>query len=123
MTKVIVVVLAACLIRLFDGESAPVAEPPSQPATLTGVASWYWWHQDQAAAGPALRDWLGKDWRGTKVRVTAGDNSVVVTLTDWCQCLKGDSRERVIDLDVRSFARLAKASKGLTKVEVSRVSD
>lgn len=123
MTKVIAVVLAACLIRLFDGESAPVAEPPSPPATLTGVASWYYWQKDEAAAGPALRELLGKDWRGKRVRVTAGDNSVVVRLTDWCQCHWKDPSERIIDLDVRSFAQLASASRGIVKVTVERVGD
>jgi hypothetical protein len=46
------------------------------------------------------------------------DVCVTVVLTDWCQCYKGERRERIIDLDVRSFAALAPTWRGLTKVTV-----
>jgi rare lipoprotein A (peptidoglycan hydrolase) len=41
---------------------------------------------------------------------------VTVKLSDWCACPNG----RVIDLDVRSFARLADPSRGVITVEVKR---
>lgn len=85
---------------------------------LEGTASWYDYRPNEAAAGPALREYLGKDWRGQTVEVWSGDKHVSVVLTDWCQCFKGTDRERVIDLDIRSFAQLAHASKGILKVEV-----
>ena len=94
------------------------ARPTETPTTLTGRASWYEYVPGGAAAGPKLRAMLGKDWRGSKVTVCGGGNCVTVTLSDWCQCYKGESRERIIDLDVRSFAALAPTSAGLTKVTI-----
>ena len=79
---------------------------------VRGTASWYRWHPGEAAAGPALRRALGPGWRGMRVTVCAG-RCVVVRLTDWCAC-----RDRVIDLDVRAFARLAAPSRGLVSVSV-----
>jgi rare lipoprotein A (peptidoglycan hydrolase) len=87
-------------------------------ATTTGTASWYDWHPRQAAAGPRLRALLGRDWRGSVVRVCVGTRCLPVRLTDWCQCYKGTIRERVIDLDDRAFAALAPLSRGLVKVKV-----
>jgi hypothetical protein len=80
--------------------------------TTLGVASWYRWRLGQAAAGPALR--TGR-WRGRFVRVCAETRCVVVRLTDWCACPGG----RLIDLDARSFARIAPLSRGLVRVTVS----
>ena len=82
-------------------------------AGVSGTASWYRWHPGEAAAGPALRRALGRNWRGTVVTVTANGHSVRVRLTDFCQC-----PQRVIDLDVRAFARLAAPSRGLVRVSV-----
>jgi rare lipoprotein A len=49
---------------------------------------------------------------GTRVRVTAGGQSVVVTVTD-----RGPARRlhRVIDLSKASFARLAPTRQGIIK--------
>jgi hypothetical protein len=83
---------------------------------VSGTASWYDYVQGGAAAGPALRSALGPGWRGTRVRVCADGKCVRVLLSDWCACGGG----RVIDLDVRSFARLAPPSAGLVAVTVRR---
>jgi hypothetical protein len=98
------------------------AQPTNAPAnvsvtgSITGQATWYSWHRHEAAAGPALRAWLGKGWRGTRVVVCA-KACVVVRLTDWCAC-KG---ERIVDLDSRSFRALAPLSQGVVRVTVSRL--
>ena len=95
----------------------PVAPSP-RGGGLTGRASWYEYVPGGAAAGPKLRALLGKGWRGSKVQVCADGDCVTVTLSDWCQCYKGEKRERIIDLDVRSFAALADPSAGLVRVTV-----
>lgn len=88
-------------------------------AIIGGRASWYDWRTGEAAAGPALRDLLGKDWRGSRVRVCSGSRCVLVRLTDWCQCYRGTDRERLIDLDDRAFAALAQLSRGVIRVEIA----
>lgn len=82
--------------------------------SVTGKATWYVWHPGQAAAGPALRAALGKNWRGAYVRACTATRCVRVRLTDWCACPGG----RVIDLDVRAFATLAAPSRGVIRVKV-----
>jgi rare lipoprotein A (peptidoglycan hydrolase) len=112
-----VLVLAAAL------SVPPHAIPQREPHAVTqrvhsgprGVASWYRWHPGEAAAGPALRAFLGAHWRGTVVTVTANGHSVRVQLSDWCRC-----PSRLIDLGADSFARLAPLSRGLVKVSVTR---
>lgn len=79
-----------------------------------GIASWYRYRPNEAAAGPALRDYIGANWRGSRVRVCARSACVDVTLTDWCGCYG----TRVIDLDRASFAVLAAPSRGLVRVTV-----
>ena len=64
-----------------------------------------------AAAGPALRT---GDWRGRVVTVCAGA-CIRVRLTDACQCYG----TRLIDLDVRDFAKFADPSVGLLEVTIS----
>jgi rare lipoprotein A (peptidoglycan hydrolase) len=93
----------------------PVASSKAIPVatSVSGIASWYAWHVGEAAAGPALRRFLGAHWRGTVVRVCAAE-CVRVRLTDWCGCPFG----RIIDLDTRSFAVLAPISRGLVEVRV-----
>jgi hypothetical protein len=56
-----------------------------------------------AAAGPRLRAAFGGGdrWRGRVVTV----DGVSVRLVDWCQCYKGESREKVIDLYYDVFRR------------------
>jgi rare lipoprotein A (peptidoglycan hydrolase) len=93
------------------------AAPPKGRKVVRGSATWYDYRPGHAAAGPALRRALGRGWRGTKVTVRSlAGEKVTVKLTDWCLC-RGD---RVIDLDVRSFARLADPSRGVIKVTVNR---
>ena len=91
---------------------------PEQPilaaGTISGLSTWYRWHVGQAAAGPALRAVLGSHWRGSVVRVCAR-SCVRVTLTDWMRA------DRLVDLDSRSFARLAPLSAGVIRVTISLV--
>jgi hypothetical protein len=88
---------------------------------LALVASWYSWHPGQAAAGPALRH---GDWRGSIVVVCRAPFSlltfrcVMVRLTDWCQCYRGTTHERAVDLDRSDFARLAPTSRGTLRVAI-----
>lgn len=86
---------------------------------LSGRASWFAAPDGTAAAGPRLRAALGAHWRGSRVTVCAGARCVRVRLTDWCQCYKGEARERVIDLSRGAFARLAPLSRGVVRVEVT----
>jgi rare lipoprotein A (peptidoglycan hydrolase) len=99
-------------------KAAPAITEVHPASTLAGTASWYDYRPGQGAAGPRLRSMLGKDWRGQTVRVCKGDTCISVRLTDWCQCYKGERRERIIDLDVRSFAALDDPGAGLTKVTI-----
>ncbi len=57
--------------------------------------------QAYAAAGPKLRDALGSDWRGSVVYV----DGIRVKLIDWCQCYKGESNEKLLDLYYDVFSR------------------
>ena len=84
-------------------------------AALRGTATWYAYRIGQAAAGPALRAYLGRNWRGRTVVVWTGSRHITVRLTDWCWCPRGN---RLIDLDVRSFRRLASPSRGILSVTV-----
>jgi hypothetical protein len=101
--------------------AAAVETPRSR--TLRGTASWYDWHPREAAAGPALRAALGPDWRGQVVTVCRIAETVAacakVTLTDWCQCYRGEDRERIIDLDRATFALFAPPSAGIVTVTVA----
>lgn len=115
------------LSSLFIGHPAPTpaatpaATPKSisEPVTRSGVATWYDWRPGQAAAGPGLRRMLGPNWRGQGVRVCAGSRCVRVILTDWCACATRSGRPTLIDLDRRSFARLASPSRGVIEVTVT----
>lgn len=78
--------------------------------TATGEATWYDYHEGQAAAGPALR--VG-DWRGSLVRVCASE-CIVVRLTDYM------AADRLIDLADDDFAKLAPLSQGVQEVLVWR---
>jgi len=46
---------------------------------------------------------------------------VVVRLTDWCQCYRGENRERLVDLSDDAFARLAPLMAGVVRVRVEGV--
>lgn len=92
-----------------------VSQPSRTAHGIAGLATWYAYVPGGAAAGPALRAALGRHWRGRKVSVcVTGGNCVSVTLSDWCLC----SSARVVDLDVRSFAQLARLSRGVIHVTV-----
>lgn len=108
--------LAASLLLFIVVASHPVVVEAR--TVVHGVASWYRYVPGGAAAGPALRRALGPKWRGQWVRVCTEARCVRVHLTDWCQCSKGKPGEKVIDLDVRSFAALALPSRGIVRVVV-----
>ena len=119
--------LAAVVLALALSHAVPDRAPHAvtetrqkaiRPSTvaLEGRATWYAYRTRQAAAGPALRAFLGPHWRGTVVTVTANGHTVTARLTDWCLC----SSARVVDLDKRSFAKLADPSRGVIHVTVSR---
>ena len=57
--------------------------------------------QAYGAAGPKLRAALGSGWRGSVVYV----DGIRVKLIDWCQCYKGESSEKLIDLYYDVFSR------------------
>lgn len=106
----------------------PGARPAGHPATtllVAGWSTWYAWRPGEAAAGPALRRALGPGWRGSIVTVCAHSQNLRVTcarvvLSDWCLCGSRHGRPTVIDLDARTFARLAPLSRGVIRVEVRR---
>ena len=54
-----------------------------------------------AAAGPKLRAAIGPSWRGNIVYV----DGIRVKLIDWCQCYKGESNEKLLDLYYDVFDR------------------
>lgn len=88
---------------------------------IGGQATWYNApSRKDAAAGPDLRF---DGWRGSWVRVTSGERSVTVQLTDWCACGDRNGRPTVIDLDDAAFAELAPLSRGVLDVEVEILGD
>lgn len=94
----------------------PVTVALGLALAIGGTATWYDYHEGQAAAGPALRSFLGPDWRGSLVRVCAGE-CITVRLTDWMRA------DRLIDLDDADFGKLAPLSRGVLSVEVARGND
>ncbi len=92
----------------------PRRQSPAIPGVV-GTATWYAYRPGEAAAGPSLRAFLGRSWRGRNVTVRSGSRSVTVRLTDWCACPGG----RVIDLDRGSFGVLADPSRGILRVQVT----
>jgi hypothetical protein len=110
------VVLALALSHPHVPDRAPHAVVETRQTAIRGSATWFAAPRGTAAAGPALRAFLGPHWRGTVVTVTANGHSVTARLTDWCLC----SSARVVDLDKRSFAKLADPSRGVIHVTVSR---
>lgn len=116
--------VAQAAVGFEQGKLDPAAGPRTGapatrgPVVSRGTASWYAADGLIAAAGPELRHALGSDWRGSVVRVVAGDRSVSVKVTDWCQCYKGERRERLIDLSAGAFAELAPLAVGLVDVGI-----
>ena len=95
-----------------DRPKAKVAILEDIDIMTEGSASWYKYKGCNCAASPDYP-------KGTKLKVTNIDNnkSVVVKVNDW-----GPDRsvhpDRVIDLDVVAFKKIAKKSAGLCKVRV-----
>jgi hypothetical protein len=92
-----------------------LAAPSPAPAEhhIHGTATWYSWRTGEAAAGPRLREALGRGWRGRTVWV----NGVPVRLTDW---MGTRNRAKVIDLDDGLFRRVCgRLSRGVCVVRVS----
>lgn len=113
---------------------APVVIPAVDPPGLTsgnlrargsiaepiigGRATWYPASGNIAAAGPALRHYLGKHWRGTLVSVCHRSRCLVVRLGDYCGCHGNGGR--LIDLSDDAFAQLAPLSRGVIAVSITR---
>ena len=119
----VVLAVAASLSHHAVPDRAPHAvtetrQTAIRPSTagLHGSATWFAAPRGTAAAGPALRAFLGPHWRGKTVLVCSGGRCVRALLSDWCACGGG----RVIDLDRRLFAALAAPSRGVLRVTVSR---
>lgn len=97
--------------------SRPSAAFVSPSRDLRGLATWYDVAAGHAAAGPALRAWLGPSWRGETVRVCRG-GCVLVELTDWCACAPRGGTPTLIDLSRADFAVLATPSAGVARVTI-----
>jgi hypothetical protein len=85
---------------------------------VAGVATFYAYHQGQAAAAARLRDLLGPSWRGMVVRVDGPLGHLYVRLTDWESSLIPG---RLIDLSSEDFLTLCgPLSRGICSVVVTR---
>lgn len=108
--------------HLPASEPRPEASPTGEVGTalVGGYATWY----DAAchpcaAAGPALREFVGPDWRGSVVEVCGPAGACVsVALLDWCACGERHGQPTLLDLDRRSFARLAAPTAGLVAISI-----
>jgi hypothetical protein len=81
---------------------------------MTGEATWFHSPRGVSAAGPALRDALGMEWRGTLVTVTGPMGTAETHLGDWM------AADRLIDLDAPIFyATCGSLSKGVCRVTVT----
>jgi hypothetical protein len=115
----ILLILTAVVLAL--GSPSP-SVPPEPTAPLRGLATWYDAPSKQdAAAGPVLRHALGRDWRGSWVRVMHGSLTVTVILSDWCQCQDRHGEPTLIDLDDQAFRELAQLGSGVVSVRVERI--
>lgn len=81
----------------------------------SGYASWYRYRGCDCAASPDYP-------KGTKIKVTnlVNDKSIIVRINDW-----GPERnifpDRVIDLDVTVFKKIAKKTLGIVKVKIEPI--
>jgi hypothetical protein len=98
-------------------ERKATPEPRQRPRNgLSGVASWFAAPAGTAAAGKALRAFLGHDWRNDRVRVCGPVGCRTLALTDWM----GNPR-RLVDLPAVEFPRICgPLSIGLCRVTVGR---
>lgn len=99
-------------------EPALAAKGEIAQPIIGGHATWYAADGQIAAAGPLLREYIGRNWRGALVQVNSGGRSVVVRLSDWCACRHG---RRLIDLSDDAFSQLAPLSRGVIDVSITRV--
>jgi hypothetical protein len=112
-------ILTALLLTLV---SPSPSVPPDTATQVRGLATWYDAPSKQdAAAGPALRRFLGRDWRGSWVRVMRGSATVTVILTDWCACGSRHGQPTLLDLDDQAYRELAPLSSGVVTVRVERI--
>lgn len=72
-----------------------------------------------AAAGPALRRWLGGGWRGTTVTVWRGHAHVTVVLSDFCRCNTNPASVGLIDMDEDDFRALTGRGPGKAWVRIT----
>jgi hypothetical protein len=88
-------------------------------ALTQGYATWY---DDgpglYGAAGPALRESLGANWRGQTVDVCSDGRCVTVKLSDWCACGARHGKPTVIDLSPQAFKQLRPLSAGVITVQI-----
>jgi hypothetical protein len=87
--------------------------------SLSGYATWYDVAPGNAAAGPALRSWLGSGWRGTTVKV-CHNGCILTVLSDWCACGPRSGRPTLLDMSRSDFAVLGDPGAGVLSVTVSR---
>lgn len=116
---------AICGGRQTRSESQDSTPPPSVrplrtaiPATrsVSGVATYYDYHQGQAAAARALRAFLGSDWRDSVVRVLGPLGALNIRLTDY---ESSAIPNRLIDLDRDDWITLCgNPSRGVCQVTV-----
>jgi hypothetical protein len=105
---------AVLIAAILAHHAAPTPKPePPHRHHVGGTATWYRYRTGQAAAGPRLREALGRSWRGRTVRV----NGVPVKLTDY---MGTRNRAKVIDLDDGLFRRICgPLSRGVCRVTVT----
>lgn len=117
MSALCAVLLALGVISAAPAQPAPLAAQGqiAQPL-IGGRATWYPATGAVAAAGPALRHYLGRGWRGSLVEVRYRGRGVVVRVSDWCACPR-----RLLDLSDDAFRALAPLSRGVIGVSIVRV--
>lgn len=108
-------------IRTKPQTPRPVSKRPSG-RYLRGYATYFATGRDgyYGAAGPVLRQWLGKGWRGDHVLVCKKSRCLEVVLNDWCACGKRHGEPTLIDLSDEAFRWLAPLSRGVIHVVIDR---
>jgi hypothetical protein len=100
-----------------DSSAAKVSGGGGRHHNLRGYATWHATGRDgwYAAAGPLLRQAIGRDWRGSRVLVCKHERCLEVMLNDVCFCKHG---RRLVDLSDEAFRYLAALSRGVIRVSV-----
>lgn len=112
----VVATIVAFAAGLLIGYAVPTVAASS---SISGYATWLDTTPGTAAAGPALRSWLGPDWRGQTVKVCHG-GCVLVALTDWCACADRSGKPTLVDLSRSDFAVIGDPGAGVISVTVNR---